>query len=153
MIKSTDQIEMFSTSVFQTRIASPMSGDQMLSTVSRAMAKAAKDCGLTRQQIGVRMAAYLGMEKLTKATLDAYMAESKTNHNISLVRFAAFVHATNANWLWDEVVKPSGLTVLEGDEVRFAEIARLEQERKILGKELTRLKIKPVKTAVWRGQE
>lgn len=153
MSKSTpEQIELFSTSVFETRVASPMSGDQMLSTVARAMSKAAKDSGLTRQQIGVRMAQYLGIEKLTKAALDAYIAESKTSHNISLVRFAAFVHATEANWLWDIVVKHSGLTVLDGDEARFAEIARSQQEQKRLQKELRKLRIRPVKTADWRGQ-
>lgn len=153
MVKNNpEQIELFSTAVFETRVPSPMSGDQMLSTVARAMSKAAKDSGLTRQQIGVRMAQYLGIEKLTKAALDAYIAESKTSHNISLVRYAAFVHATEANWLWDVVVKHSGLTVLDGDEARFAEIARLQQEQKRLQKELRKLRIRPVKTADWRGQ-
>ena len=147
---NTDQIELFSTAVFEARAATSINGDQFSSIVARKMAQAAKESGLTRVEIGGRMAAYLGISKVTKAALDAYIAESKTDHNISLVRFAAFVHATGANWLWDEVVKPAGLTILEGDEVRFAEIARLQQEQKALSKKLHKLKLQPVKTADWR---
>lgn len=145
-----DQIELFSTSVFEARTARSINGDQFSSHVARKMAQAAKQSGLTRPEIGGRMAAYLGISKITKTALDAYIAESKTDHNISLVRFAAFVHATGANWLWDEVVKPAGLTILEGDEVRLAEIARLQQEQKALSKKLQKLKLQPVKTADWR---
>lgn len=150
---NTDQIELFSTAVFEARAAKSINADQFSSFVARKMAQAAKESGLTRSEIGGRMAAYLGISKVTKAALDAYIAESKTDHNISLVRFAAFVHATGANWLWDEVVKPAGLTVLEGDEVRLAEIARLEQEQKQLKKQLQKLKLTPVRTADWREQE
>lgn len=152
-MSNSDQIELFSTSVFEARAATSINSDQFSSHVARKMAQAAKQSGLTRPEIGGRMAAYLGISKVTKAALDAYIAESKTDHNISLVRFAAFVHATGANWLWDEVVKPAGLTVLEGDEVRLAEIARLEQEQKQLKKQLQKLKLTPVRTADWREQE
>lgn len=152
-MSNSDQIELFSTTVFEARAATSINGDQFSSFVARKMAQAAKESGLTRKEIGGRMAAYLGISKITKAALDAYIAESKTDHNISLVRFAAFVHATGANWLWDEVVKPAGLTILEGDEVRLAEIARLEQEQSRLKKELQKLKLTPVRTAGWRGQE
>lgn len=148
-----EQIELFSTSIFETRTAKSVNGEQFSSFVARKMAQAAKESGLTRNEIGGRMAAYLGISKITKAALDAYIAESKTDHNISLVRFAAFVHATGANWLWDEVVKPAGLSVLEGDEVRLAEIARLEQEQKQLKKQLQKLKLTPVRTADWRTQQ
>ncbi|MCB8835726.1 hypothetical protein LJD42_29715, partial [Escherichia coli] len=65
------------------------------------------------------MAQYLGLPNLSKATLDAYTAESKDTHDISLVRFKAFVRATDANWLWDTIVSEDGLTMLEGDEARL----------------------------------
>ncbi|MDA4629885.1 hypothetical protein NZA98_01935, partial [Escherichia coli] len=81
---------------------------------------------------------------LSKATLDAYTAESKDTHDISLVRFKAFVRATDANWLWDTIVSEDGLTMLEGDEARLAEIARLQQEQRAIGAELKTLLAVPV---------
>jgi hypothetical protein len=89
------------------------------------------------------MAAYLGLTTFSRATLDAYTAESKP-HDPTLPRFKAFVKATGAMWLWDEVVRDDGLTILSGDEARLAEIALLQQEQRELAAKLKSLRALPV---------
>jgi len=54
------------------------------------------------------------------------------------------VRATGAVWLWDLVVSDDGLTMLEGDEARLAEIARLQQEQRERAAELKALLAVPV---------
>jgi len=46
-INSSEQNKLFSTAIFATRVASPMLGDQTLSTLAHAISNAAKDSGLT----------------------------------------------------------------------------------------------------------
>ena len=114
------------------------------------MSKAIRDSKFSRQEIALRMAQHLGVERLSKTTIDAYTAESKEGHDISLVRFKAFVRATDAPWLWDLILSQDGLTILEGEEPRLAEIARLEQERKSINNELRKLRARPVQVKDWR---
>lgn len=61
------------------------------------------------------------------------------------------MRATGANWLWDTIVSEDGMTVLEGDEARLAEIARLQQEQRALAAELKVLQAKPV--TIKRGRK
>lgn len=112
--------------------------------LKREMARAIRECPHDRPTIAARMAQYLGLPAISKAVLDAYTAESKEGHDISLVRFKAFVRATGANWLWDMAVAEEGLTLLEGDEARLAEIARLQQEQRELAAEIKSLRAVPV---------
>ena len=112
--------------------------------LKRAMAQAIRECPYDRTVIAARMAQYLGLPNLSKTTLDAYTAESKGTHDISLVRFKAFVRATGATWFWDLIVSEDGLTMLEGDEARLAEIARLQQEQREIGSQLKALRSVPV---------
>ncbi|WP_322885013.1 hypothetical protein U8C32_17010 [Sinorhizobium medicae] len=118
--------------------------DRYRSKMKRAMARAIRECPYDRPTIAARMAQYLGLPTISKAMLDAYTAESKEGHDITLPRFAAFVHATGAMWLWDEAVSEQGATLLIGDEARLAEIARLQQEQEIIRAELRALKSRPV---------
>jgi len=108
------------------------------------MSRALKESCHDRHEVAARMAAALGQDHFSKATLDAYTAESKDGHDISLVRFKAFVRATGASWLWDLVVADDGLTMLVGDEAGLAEIARVQQERNALDEKLKQLRSKPV---------
>lgn len=118
--------------------------DRFRSKLKREMARAIRECQYDRPTIAARMAQYLRLESISKAALDAYTAESKATHDISLVRFKAFVRATGAVWLWDVIVSDDGLLLLEGDEARLAEIARVQQERKALSAELKLLTATPV---------
>lgn len=139
------QLDFFLEPLFPVR--SPVASidlDRFRSKLKREMAKAIRECPYSRDVVAARMAHYLGLPNLSKTTLDAYTAESKASHDVSLVRFKAFVRATGAVWLWDFVVSEDGLTLLEGDEARLAEIARLQQEQRELQQRLKTLRATPI---------
>lgn len=138
------QLEFFHQPVFPVRVPQSIDIDRYRAKIKRAMAKAIRECSHDRATITARMAAYLGLPNISKATLDAYTAESKSGHDVTLIRFSAFVHATGALWLWDEVASVQGVTVLIGDEARLAELARLRQERKQIDAEIRRQSATPV---------
>lgn len=146
-----DQLPLFETRVYPERIeVGSVDLDRFRSEIKRAMSRAIRESGYDRQTIALRMAQYLGLPNLSKTTLDAYTAESKDSHDISLLRFSAFVHATGAKWLFDLVVSKAGMTVLEGSEAKLAEIARLDQERRSINAELRKLRARPVAPKGWR---
>ena len=129
MSSHPDQLDFFHAPVFPVR--SPVAKidlSRFRAKLKRSMARAIRECPFERTEVAARMAGYLGLQSFSKAALDAYTAESKEGHDISLVRFKAFVRATGAVWLWDELVSDDGLTLLEGDEVRLAEIGYWQQE-------------------------
>ncbi|MCK3776450.1 hypothetical protein MZK49_06875 [Ensifer sesbaniae] len=112
--------------------------------MKRAMARAIRECPYDRPTVAARMAQYLGLPSISKAVLDAYTAESKNTHDITLPRFAAFVHATGAVWLWDEAASIQGVTMLVGEEALLAEIAYRQQEQRRLAAELKTLMARPI---------
>lgn len=141
----TRQGDLFYEPVYPSRVASEdvdMTGFR--SKLKRAMSRALKECPYDRHEVATRMAKQLGQDTFSKATLDAYTAESKESHDISLVRFRAFVRATGQFWLWDFVVADDGLTMLVGDEARLAEAALLRQQQKELAERLKKLESQPV---------
>lgn len=139
------QFDLFREPLFPVRtVASQIDIARFRSKIKRAMAQAIRECQYDRATIAVRMAHYLGVPNITKATLDAYTAESKDTHDISLARFKAFVRATEAVWLWDLIVSEDGLTLLDGDEARLAEIARLQQDQREIAAELKAMRATPV---------
>ena len=145
MKRDPSQLDFFAQPLFPVR--SPVARidiDRYRSKMKRAMARAIRECPYDRPTIAARMAQYLGLSSISKAMLDAYTAESKGGHDITLPRFAAFVHATGAMWLWDEAVSDQGATLLVGDEARLAEIARLQQEQETIKAELRALRSTPV---------
>ena len=145
MKRDPHQFDFFAEAVFPVRQAAErIDLDRFRSLLSREMARAIRECPYSRATIATRMAHYLGLSSVSKGALDAYTAESKTAHDVSLVRFKAFVRATGAVWLWDVVVSEDGLILLEGDEARLAEIARLQQEQRALAAELKTLQARPV---------
>ena len=153
MKRDPAQYDFFSTAVFPSRTATDtLDLDRFRSRLKREMARAIRECPHDRPTIAARMAQYLQLEAISKAALDAYTAESKATHDISLVRFKAFVRATGAVWLWDVIVSDDGLLLLEGDEARLAEIARVQQEQRALAAELKVLKATPVRIRRNGGQ-
>lgn len=145
MIRSPHQLDLFNEPVYPVRQpAEQIDMDRFRSRLKREMARAIRECPYDRPTIAARMAHYLSVVGISKGSLDAYTAESKTTHDISLIRFKAFVRATGAVWLWDVIVSDDGLLLLEGDEARFAEIARIQQERRALAAELKTLQSVPV---------
>lgn len=152
MKRDPSQLDFFIETVFPVRSAvDRIDIDRFRSRLKREMSRAIRECNYDRATIAALMARYLGLSSISRASLDAYTAESKINHDISLIRFKAFVRATGANWLWDTIVSEDGMTVLEGDEARLAEIARLQQEQRALAAELKVLQAKPV--TIKRGRK
>ncbi|MEN5278727.1 hypothetical protein ABE527_17495 [Brucella sp. TWI432] len=140
-----DQFDFFASDHFPIRTpVSQLDMQRFRSKLRRAMSEAIRQCPYERPVIAARMAQYLGLPNITKAAIDAYTAESRATHDISLLRFKAFVRATGAVWLWDMVVSEDGLTLLEGDEVRLAEIAALQQQQRELKAKLKKLTSVPV---------
>lgn len=140
------QGDLFHAPVYPSRIASQsVDCTGFRSLLKRAMSRALKDSAFDRPEVAMRMAVALGQDTFSLAMLNAYTAESNETHDISLVRFKAFVRATGATWLWDFVVADDGLTMLVGDEARLAEIARVEQERSELADRLRELRSTPVR--------
>ncbi|PDT05735.1 hypothetical protein CO666_03785 [Rhizobium chutanense] len=145
MTKHPAQLDFFLEPLFPVRhAAASIDIERFRAKLKRAMARAIRECPHSREVIAARMAQYLGLPNLSKTTLDAYTAESKNTHDISVVRFKAFIRATGALWLWDMIVSEDGLTMLEGDEARLAEIARLQQEQRALALELKALRSTPI---------
>jgi hypothetical protein len=145
MKNDPSQMDFFRQALFPVRSASErLDIDRFRSNLKRQMGRAIKESQYDRDTIAARMAHYLGLDKVSKSALDSYTAESKVNHDVSLPRFKAFVRATGAVWLWDVVVSDDGLLLLEGDEARLAEIARIRQEQKQLAQELKLLQATPV---------
>lgn len=145
MSNHPDQLDFFRDAVFPVR--SPVAKidlSRFRAKLKRAMARALRECPYERAEVAARMALYLGVPHISKASLDAYTAESKEGHDISLIRFKAFVRATGAVWLWDELVSDDGLTLLEGDEVRLAEIGYWQQQIETAQANYKRLKAKHV---------
>ncbi len=96
------------------------------------MGEAIRRSGKTAAEVAAEMTRILGDDVVTTAQLNAYTAESRTSHTISIVRWIAFVRATGSNWPWDFILKNEGLIVLEGAEARLAEVTLLELRAKAL---------------------
>lgn len=145
MKNSPHQLDMFVKPIFPVRSAATrLDLDRFRALLKRDMSRAIRECPYDRPTIAARMAQHLGLASISKAMLDAYTSESKVGHDISLVRFKAFVAATGATWLWDVVVADHGATLLLGDEARLAEVARLQQEQDRIKAELKTLRSMPV---------
>jgi hypothetical protein len=109
------------------RVARPRTIDLSLK-IKTALGRALKECPKSALEIALAMSELTGRE-ITADALYAYTAPSKPEHDISLVRFIAFVRVTGATWLWDELVEDEGLIVMEGREAHLAQLGHLEQER------------------------
>ncbi|MEL6503459.1 MAG: hypothetical protein AAFQ10_03290 [Pseudomonadota bacterium] len=124
-----DQMDALHQPCFPTRVVA--GADRRATFPSRlalAMSRAIDQSDFDRTELAERMSRELG-ERVSKVTLDAYTSAAKTGHNISLVRFRAFVMATGARWLWDFVLHDDGMLALEGADARFAEMGLAVQRR------------------------
>jgi hypothetical protein len=138
------QADMFNAPVFMPRPRlAALDLDRFRLRLKAAMSSALLSCALDRQAVAAEMGRMLSQPSLSKAMLDCYTAPAK-DHDISLVRFKAFTRVTGASQLWDACISDEGLVILQGDEPRLAEIARLQQTQRAIGAEIRRLTAMPV---------
>lgn len=121
--------DLFERSYFPVRYAHAVPGFDLSLRVKTALGRALKECPKSAAVIAAEMSEMLPPEHAISAdALYTYTAPSKVEHQISLVRFKAFVRVTGAKWLWDFLIEDEGLVVVEGREVRLAELGAAQQE-------------------------
>lgn len=151
-IENQNQMNIFPNDVYETRANKPMRPDMFRLRVASDMARAIAESGKSREQIASEMKDILSLQRFSKTTLDAYTAPSKDAHDMSLIRTVAFIQVTGATWFWDRLLSNEGLTVLEGEEAKLAELARLQQEKKMLNTKIREVSKGVIQPANWRGK-
>lgn len=102
--------------------------------VSRAMKNDPRD----RYEIAGAMSALLA-EPISKEMLDAYAADAKKTHNISVARFIALIAVTKQYELLDGLVRRIGAAVLIGDELKAARLGHLRAQKRQLDEEIRKM--------------
>lgn len=123
-----------------------ISGNRLSSRISRAIAKALKDCGKDRTTIAGLMSERLG-QKVTVATLEAYASEAKTGNNITVERFIALVEATGKIELLGFLAEDFDMAVVPRKFENVIELALIEDHERMIGsrKQTLRMKIRGTK--------
>jgi hypothetical protein len=106
--------------------------------VASAVSQILKDDPRSRFEIAGSMSALLG-DEVSKAMLDAYSAEARESHNVSLGRFLALIAETQRYDVLDALCRRIGCRVVVGEEVLTVELGhiatqmeRLRQREKVL---------------------
>jgi len=107
--------------------------------LSQLISRALRETDIERPQIAAIMSDMLG-ESVSTNMLNAYAAPGRVDHNISLVRFLALTRATQQPWLWQEVLRDEGITILIGDEARLAQLGHAEAKMREMQANIRRLK-------------
>lgn len=94
--------------------------------IAGLMSLALKECPYDRADVAARMTRLLGKE-VSLSMLNAYTAESRDTHNISLERAVAFDAATEGYTLLRFFAEKRGCTVLVGDSALLAELGEIER--------------------------
>jgi hypothetical protein len=122
----------------RTRLDTPRALDLSL-RVKTALSRALKECPDSAPIVAAKITELTGRE-MTADMLYAYTAASKPEHDMGIARFVAFVRATGAVWLWDELLRDDGLFVLQEREALLAQTGLLEQEQARIAARLRELK-------------
>lgn len=93
----------------------------------QALSRSLKDQPLSRYEVAAKMSEMLG-DDISKNMLDAYTAESRETHQISVVRLVAMILATRDYDLLALVAEKVGCRLLVGEEALAAEMGFIDQE-------------------------
>ncbi|GGB55345.1 hypothetical protein GCM10011316_29250 [Roseibium aquae] len=104
-------------------------GKRLSSRISRAVAKALRESGKDRATIAGQMSQRLG-SPVSVAMLDSYAAESKTDHNISVERLIALIHATGKTELLGFLADEFDLAVIPKRYENVIELALIEDHKR-----------------------
>lgn len=110
--------------------------------VAAAMSEAIRESGKTRALIAAEMTEILAYDEaeVTVFQLNTYTSAARETHNISLVRWKAFIRATGCLWLWKIALEGEGLTLLFGEEALHAQAGLAEKQGRALLEEAKRLR-------------
>lgn len=107
--------------------AAPLAGNLDLDVPLReALSDALKHADKDRWAVAAEMSRLTGRE-ISKYMLDAYTAESRSDHNFPFRYAAAFEVATGSYCLGHLLAKARGCKMLVGEEALLAELGRIEQ--------------------------
>lgn len=93
-------------------------------TIANAVSGILKEDPRSRYEIAAGMSAMLD-DEVSKAMLDAYSAEAKETHNISLARFLALVAETQRFDVLDQLAHRIGCKIIVGEEILTAELGHI----------------------------
>lgn len=120
-------------SLFDVPVApAPVGGSLDYATELRfVLSDAVKRCPKTRNEIAARMSDLTGHD-ITKAQIDAWTAESKTEWRFPFEYAAAFEVATDSTCLQELLGRKRGSRILVGEETLLAELGRIDQQEEKL---------------------
>lgn len=113
--------------------------------IAHVMSEALKACPDDRYEVAARMSRLLGSE-VSVNMLNAYTAESRETHNITLERAIAFDAATEGYALLKFFADKRGCRVLVGKEALLAELGEIGRLKQELGEQE-----RAIKAAIGRG--
>lgn len=94
--------------------------------IAQVMSGALKDCPHDRVEVAARMTRLLGRD-VSLSMLNAYTAESRDSHNISLERAIAFDAATEGYALLNFYASKRGCGISVGKEALLKELGEIDQ--------------------------
>lgn len=106
-------------------------GKRLSSRISRAVAKALAECDKDRATIAGQMSERLGYP-VSVSTLDAYASEAKLDHNITVERFMALIHATEKTALLGFLAEDFDLAVVPVKYENVIELALIEDHQRMV---------------------
>ena len=119
---------------------SPVAGNLDLDVPLReALSDALKHADPDRWAVAAEMSRLTGRD-ISKYMLDAYTAESRSDHNFPFRYAAAFEVATGSHCLTNLLAKARGCKVLVGKDALLAELGRIEQMEADLKQQKSALK-------------
>lgn len=139
--------DLFTLDMFDIPVPAPQTPGSMNYSceIAHVMSDALKACPYDRYEVAARMSRLLGSE-VSVNMLNAYTAESRETHNITLERAIAFDAATEGYALLKFMADKRGCRVLVGKEALLAELGEIGRIKQELAEQE-----KAIKAAIGRG--
>lgn len=96
--------------------------------VCKAISAALDECGKTRAEVAELMTAFLGA-KVSLNMLNAYASQAREDHQVSVVRFIALIHATGDRRLLELLADAFGWVVIERQYLPLIDLARVRERK------------------------
>lgn len=118
--------DLFSQPVVPTPMPAQPGAMDFSKQIAHALSAALKDCPLDRYEVAAQMSRLMDRQ-ISKNMLDAWSAESREMHNISLASAIVFDVATNGHALLNLFALIRGCRVMVGRDALLAELGRIDQ--------------------------